>query len=102
LGLFETPYYNILTSDRIVQALFDAVACGARVISDQVDGLEQLFAGGVKTYNSPTDLAKLCSNESRALWGTEQEIVERASRIGERHSFDQRAKELVQAVQNLI
>ena len=82
--------------------LFDAVACGARVISDQVDGLEQLFAGGVKTYNSPSDLAKLCSNESRALWGTEQEIVERASRIGEQHSFDQRAKELVQAVQNLI
>jgi hypothetical protein len=82
--------------------LFDAVASGARVISDRVDGLEQLFAGGVKTYNSPFDLAKLCSNESRALWGTEQEIVERASRIGEQHSFDQRAKELVQAVQNLI
>ena len=82
--------------------LFDAVASGARVISDQVVGLEQLFAGGVMTYSSPTDLAKLCSNESRGLWGTQQEIVERASRIGEQHSFDQRAKELVQAVQNLI
>ena len=82
--------------------LFDAVASGARVISDQVVGLEQLFAGGVMTYSSPTDLAKLCSNESRGLWGTQQEIVERASRIGQQHSFDQRAKELVQAVQNLI
>ena len=82
--------------------LFDAVASGARVISDQVDGLEQLFDGGVKTYNSPTDLAKLCSDESRTLWGTEQAIVERAGRIGQQHSFDQRAKELVQAVQNLI
>ena len=82
--------------------LFDAVASGARVISDHVDGIEQLFAGGVKIYNTPNDLAKLCSNESRALWGTQQEIVERASRIGEHHSFDQRAKELVQAVQNLI
>jgi hypothetical protein len=82
--------------------LFDAVASGARVISDQVDGIEQLFAGGVMTYSSPSDLAKLCSDESRAQWGTQQEIVERASRIGEHHSFDQRAKELVQAVQNLI
>jgi hypothetical protein len=54
------------------------------------------------TYISPTDLSRLCRNESRTLWGTEQEIVERASRIGEQHSFDQRAKELVQAVQNLI
>ena len=82
--------------------LFDAVASGARVISDQVDGLEQLFDGGVKTYNSPTDLANLCSDESRTLWGTEQAMVERAGRIGQQHSFDQRAKELVQAVQNLI
>jgi spore maturation protein CgeB len=82
--------------------LFDAVASGARVISDQVDGLEQLLAGGVKTYSSPSDLAKLCSDESRALWGTQQEIVERASSVGQQHSFDQRAKELVQAVQNLI
>jgi spore maturation protein CgeB len=82
--------------------LFDAVASGARVISDQVDGIEQLFAGGVMTYSSPSDLAKLCSDESRAQWGTQQEIVERASRIGQQHSFDQRAKELVQALQNLI
>jgi hypothetical protein len=82
--------------------LFDAVASGARVISDQVDALEQLFAGGVKSYKTPNDLANLCSNESRSLWGTQQEIVERASRIGQQHSFDQRAKELVKAVRNLI
>lgn len=82
--------------------LFDAVASGGRVVSDRVDGIEQVFAGGVKTYNTPNDLAKLCSNESRGLWGTQQEIVERASRIGQQHSFDQRAKELLQAVQNLI
>ena len=82
--------------------LFDAVASGARVISDQVDGIEQLFAGGVKSYNTPNDLANLCSNESRPLWGTQQEMVERASRIGQQHSFDQRAKELVKAVRNLI
>jgi O-antigen biosynthesis protein len=82
--------------------LFDAVASGARVISDRVDGIEQIFDGGVMTYSSPSDLAKLCSDESRTLWGTQQEIVERATRIGQRHSFDQRAKELVQAVQNLI
>ena len=82
--------------------LFDAVASGGRVVSDQVDGIEQVFAGGVKTYKTPIELAELCSNESRGLWGTQQEIVERASRIGQQHSFDQRAKELVQAVQNLI
>jgi len=82
--------------------LFDAVASGGRVISDKVDGIEQVFAGGVMTYNTPIELAELCNSDSRGIWGTQQEIVERASHIGQQHSFDQRAKELVQAVQNLI
>ena len=82
--------------------LFDAVASGGRVISDKVDGIEQLFAGGVKTYNTPAELAELCNADNRGIWGTQSEIVERANSIGQKHSFDQRAKELVQAVQNLI
>ena len=82
--------------------LFDAVASGGRVISDKVDGIQQLFADGVKTYNTPAELAELCNIDNRGIWGTQSEIVERANSIGQKHSFDQRAKELVQAVQNLI
>ena len=82
--------------------LFDAVASGGRVISDKVDGIEQLFAGGVKTYNTPAELAELCNADNRGIWGTQSEILERANSIGQKHSFDQRAQELVQAVQNLI
>jgi hypothetical protein len=67
-----------------------------------VDGIEQVFAGGVKTYSTPAELAELCNSDSRGIWGTQQEIAERANRIGQVHSFDQRTKELVQAVQNLI
>jgi len=82
--------------------LFDAVASGGRVLSDKVDGIEQLFAGGVKTYSAPAQLAELCNKDNRGIWGTQLEIAERANNIGREHSFDQRAKELVQAVQNLI
>ena len=82
--------------------LFDAVASGGRVISDKVDGIEQVFAGGVMTYNTPAELAELCNIDNRGIWGTQSEIVERANSIGQKHSFDQRAQELVQAVQNLI
>jgi len=82
--------------------LFDAVASGGRVVSDQVDGIEQVFAGGVKPYNTPIELAELCNADNRGIWGNQSEIVERANSIGQKHSFDQRAKELVQAVQNLI
>ena len=82
--------------------LFDAVASGARVISDQVEGIGEIFQGGVQTYTSPYDLEKLCSEENRRIWGSQQEIVDRAHQIGETHSFDQRAKVLSNAVKELI
>jgi spore maturation protein CgeB len=82
--------------------LFDAVASGGRVVSDEVDGVEGLFEGAVKVYKQPSELAALCALENRGQWGTNEEIVERAKRIGQLHSFDQRAKQLVQAVQTLI
>jgi spore maturation protein CgeB len=82
--------------------LFDAVASGGRVISDKVDGIEQVFAGSVKTYSTPIELADLCNRDRRGIWGAQSEIVERANSIGQKHSFDQRAKELVRAVQNVI
>ena len=82
--------------------LFDAVASGARVISDQVEGIAEIFQGGVQTYASPADLEKLSSKENRNMWGSPQEILDRAHRIGEKHSFDQRAKVLSDAVKQLI
>jgi hypothetical protein len=82
--------------------LFDAVSSGGRVVSDNVAGVEELFEGAVQTYRSPSELAILCAPENRGQWGTNEEIIARATRIGEIHSFDQRAKELVQAVQGLI
>ena len=82
--------------------LFDAVASGARVISDQVEGLGEMFQGGVQTYTSPADLNKLCSKENRKIWGSQQEILDRAHQIGELHSFEQRAKVLSNTVKELI
>ena len=82
--------------------LFDAVASGARVISDQVEGISEIFQGGVQTYTSPADLENLCSKENRKMWGSPQEILDRAHHIGERHSFDQRAKVLIDTVKDLI
>ncbi len=82
--------------------LFDAVASGARVISDQVEGIAEIFQGGVQTYTSPADLENLCSKENRKMWGSPQEILDRAHHIGERHSFDQRAKVLSDTVKQLI
>ena len=37
--------------------LFDAVASGARVVTDPVDGLAELFGPSVQGYETPDDLA---------------------------------------------
>jgi spore maturation protein CgeB len=36
--------------------LYDAVACGALVLSDRIDGLEERFGGAVVTYDGPEEL----------------------------------------------
>jgi hypothetical protein len=82
--------------------LFDAAASGGRIVSDYIPGVEELFESAVKTYRTPSELAILCAPDNRWQWGTNEEIVARANRIGQVHSFDQRAKELVRAVQSLI
>jgi hypothetical protein len=54
--------------------LYDAVACGALVLSDRIDGLEQRFGGAVVTYESREELATIVEHflahpEERAARG---------------------------------
>jgi hypothetical protein len=77
--------------------LFDATASGARVVSDDVAGIEEVFGESVAVYRTPSELADLCSKANRVMWGSKDEIAKRANQIGIEHSFDQRAKALVKA-----
>ncbi|MCX6403756.1 MAG: glycosyltransferase, partial [Actinobacteria bacterium] len=72
--------------------LFDAAASGARVVSDDVAGIRDVFGESVAVYRTPSELAELCSKANREKWGSQDEIAERANQIGFEHSFDQRAK----------
>jgi hypothetical protein len=82
--------------------LFDAAASGARVVSDDVAGIEEVFGESVAVYRSPTELANLCSRANRDSWGSQDEIAKRAIQIGIENSFDQRANALVQAALSAI
>jgi hypothetical protein len=77
--------------------LFDAVAAGARVVSDDVAGINEIFGEAVAVYRTPSELADLCSKANRDMWGSQDEISKRANHVGIEHSFDQRAKVLVEA-----
>ena len=77
--------------------LFDAAASGARVVSDDAVGIKEVFGESVAVYRTQSELAELCSEANRDMWGSQEEISKRAIQIGIENSFDQRAKSLVQA-----
>lgn len=78
--------------------LFDAVACGARVISDRVAGAESLFRGAVQTFDSPEEFRDLLEGDWDALFPDAATRIEIAADIVEHHSFDARAQQLINTV----
>jgi hypothetical protein len=86
----------------ISNRLFDAVALGARVISDQVAGTTDLFEGAVQTYGAPADLRRLASPDGLAeSFPDTATMAQIAARIRANHSFAARARQLVADVSAL-
>jgi hypothetical protein len=82
--------------------LFDAAACGARILSDRIDGLEEIFSGLALPFDNEHELARLVKPPYDAFPdnATRREI---AHRIIAEHSFDKRAETLVDdAVRRLL
>ena len=82
--------------------LFDAAACGARILSDRIDGLEETFSGLVQPFDNEQELARLVTPPYDAFPdnATRRQI---AMRIIAEHSFDKRAETLVDdAVRHLL
>jgi len=74
--------------------LFDAVASGARVVSDPVAGLEQVFGPSVQTYRTVDELRALLEPGSTA-WPDAATIAQNAARVAADHSFAARARVLL-------
>ncbi|MCU1352745.1 MAG: hypothetical protein JWM05_1954, partial [Acidimicrobiales bacterium] len=78
--------------------LFDVLACGTPVISDELAEVAELFGDAVLTYRSPDELATLVA----AVLADPVAARERAERgrvvVHEAHTFDHRAAALVEAL----
>ena len=74
--------------------LFDAAACGARILSDRIDGLEETFSGLVLPFDNEHELARLVAPPYDAF---PDNAARRAiaERIIAEHSFDKRAETLI-------
>ena len=81
--------------------LFDLAACGARVVTDRVEGIEDVFGDVVLTYTTPQELAAAV-NAQLAETPERAAAREKLSELVRReHSFDARAEELVETVRKL-
>ncbi len=82
--------------------LFDAAACGARILSDRIDGLEETFSGLVVPFDDERELVRLVTRPHDAF---PDNAARRAiaQRIISEHSFDKRAETLIDdAVRRLL
>lgn len=75
--------------------LFDAAACGARVLSDEIAGTE-LFGGSVQCA-APRDIPVLLDADFTAHWPDDATRMATAEQIRAEHSFNHRAETLLQA-----
>jgi len=80
----------------LANRLFDAVACGARVLSDQVEGAEELFGGSVRSFTDADDFARLLA-DPQASWPDREQRLANAQRVLAEHTFDRRAEQLLAA-----
>jgi spore maturation protein CgeB len=86
----------------ISNRIFDALAAGALVISDPVEGLDALLDGAVPTFSDADDLENLV----RRLLADPDERTQKAERgmelIRRDHTFDARAARFTELITPLL
>lgn len=96
-------HWGTMASEGFIQnRIFDAVAAGARVVSDHIENLEETFEGAVRTYSSLDELAYLLSPESDHLFPEDGEMEIIARRVRSEHSMMQRAQTLIASSRVLL
>lgn len=74
---------------------YDVVAAGGRVISDPVQGIEDVFGGAVVTYSSIDELLDLLRSDLDTVFPSPDRLAEISRNIRERDSFEARARTLL-------
>jgi len=76
--------------------LFDAVACGARVLSDQATGLREVFGTAVVVFDEEDALVRVLDQPVAEVFPDHDARIESARRVAKDHSFDARAAVLIE------
>ena len=86
----------------ISNRLFDAVASGAKIVSDFVPGSKEIFKSSVVEYKNKNELSKLLNSNLSKQFGSVEELRSIASEIHHNHNFEKRAETLILNVRKFI
>jgi Glycosyl transferases group 1 len=75
--------------------LFDVLACGTPLISDPVEGVDELFDGAVLEYHTPDELRALVDNVLADPDGARRRSERGRKVVLANHTFDHRARQLL-------
>lgn len=82
----------------ISNRLYDVVAAGGRAISDDVEGIDEIFGGAVRQFQDERELLALTEAPLDEHFPSEAELARISERIRREHSFDARARRLVDTI----
>lgn len=77
--------------------LFDVVASGGRAISDRVEGIEDVFGRAVRMWDTVPELIDMLSGDLDEMFPDATELRAISDRVRAEHSFDARARTLLEA-----
>jgi spore maturation protein CgeB len=101
-GVVLNDHWREMATDGFLSnRLFDAVASGARVISDEAAGLTEVFGDAVVTYSSADQLGQILNASFASVFADRSRRIDNAARNAAEHSFDARAVELIEAAQRI-
>jgi hypothetical protein len=101
-GVVLNDHWTDMASEGFLSnRLFDAAACGSRVLSDPATGLADVFGDTVRTYADPETLTALLSSDRDEAFPGREERLGLAARVATHHSFDARAAVLIERAREL-
>lgn len=101
-GMVLNDHWPEMAADGFLSnRLFDAVASGARVVSDEAAGLREVFGDAVVTYSTPEQLRDILHAPLDTTFPDHERRIANAERIAQEHGFDARAAQLISAAHEM-
>ena len=82
----------------ISNRIFDVLACGANLVTDEVEGMQEIFGNRLKTYSNAAEF-KEALESGPICTADKNEII---AIINKEHTFDHRVCQILSHVHQLI